>query len=73
MDSNASNSYWPLIRQVRHLQARLEAVSCGLVTAEMAALGGAQEIHRDLVERIDRIGTEIRHMGTHAQRGTHEP
>lgn len=44
--------YVLLNRQSRKIGARLEALSCGYVTADMHALGGEEAAHRDVMDQI---------------------
>lgn len=56
MDPMDRQYYVRLNRQARKIGARLEALACGYVTADMEAIGGEEAGHRDLMEQIRILG-----------------
>jgi hypothetical protein len=48
--------YTRLNQQARRIGARLEALACGYVTADMQALGGEEAGHRDVMDQIRALG-----------------
>lgn len=54
--------YWPILREVRRLAARLEALGCGWQPADGTDAAGTAAAHRDLIDRVESIRIGVRDL-----------